>query len=344
MDARALMVGLLGLQGMVGATCQAPSSAENESSPPANKTPTSRDPAVRASDRRAPDLEWDSARGWEIAQPWPPGEMITKRDAALYLNLAYASLDEPDIFRMLLGAPPGLSDRSLIVPHEDLCHPSLAPALEGLAPSRLLLKIEGDPTGPEWDCLAALPDVDLYLTLCPNDGIPLLYRCDGDAHMDAMLARPDLRRRVRGLAVSFQDARHWGTLATFPRLQMLTLQGPAIVVAPEATHVEKICALPDLAYVDILDAAEPSHRAELPLPCIFGLETYIGWSFVPEWTFDASPPVGFPACRLRRIDLFSIAERDRPWLAACADAEIESAEEAYERYKEERRQRDAAAP
>jgi len=43
--------------------------------------------------------------------------------------------------------------------------------------------------------------------------------------------------------------------------------------------------------------------------------------------------------------LFSIAQRDRPWLTACADAEIDSAEQAMERYREERRQRsgDAAA-
>jgi hypothetical protein len=306
--------------------------ASPESDPPSDAAPTSPDPA-----RRAPDLDWDSARGWELPQAFPPGELSGKRDPDLFLRLAYASLDSPEILRLHLT--PGIENRSLIASPNELCHPNLAAVLSELRPSRLLLRIKGEPTPDEWNCLADLPDIDLYLTLCPNKAYPTLYQCDGDAQLDAMEKRPELRRRVRGLAVSFDEPRHWATLSQFPRLTMLTVRGPAVGIAPEIDEIQALCALPELAYVDFFDAGQLPHRAELPLACAFGLETYRNMRFVSDWEVHTAPPPGFPSCRLRRIEVFSIRDRDRAWLQACPDADVDSVEAAVERLEEERRQR-----
>lgn len=276
--------------------------------------------------RRAPDLGWDSAVGWERRIVFPAGvTSVHRREWVDYASLGYLPWDDPAQVIRLLGTMPDLGSIALVLPHERLCEASLREGLGRAAPARLLVRLEGDPTAAEWDCLQGLGAFDLYLTLCPDDS-PSIWRCDADGQLDALAARPALVERIRGLAVGPGEARHWATLAGFPRLSMLTVRGP-IVRTPLPVEVqEALCALPELAYVDLLDASQPGSDPRLPVACALGLETYEAWRLLdgdPEWGRAATPVPDAVPCRLRRAMLWSADEAERRVLSRCEGLALE---------------------
>ncbi len=280
----------------------------------------------RTDPRRAPDFTWDSAVGWERRFEFPPGVTSHHRELGRdYFDLEYVPWDDPELVVQMLSALPELESMSLLLPSKRLCEPALRDSLARAAPSRLLVHLGGDPSAAEWDCLASLAPPELYLGLCPDDGTTI-WRCDGDAQLDALAQRPNLRERVRGLAVGFSDARHWSSLATYPRLSMLTVRGPVVRLPLDPAVQHALCALPDLAYVDLFDASEPGSSPQLPVECALGLETYEAWQLLDgdrEWGMPATPVPESVPCRLRRVLLWSADEPTRAVLSRCENLKLE---------------------
>ncbi|MCX4246589.1 hypothetical protein [Paraliomyxa miuraensis] len=250
---------------------------------------------------------------------------MQRREWVDYVALQYLPWDDPALVQQMLGSHPELGWVALVLPHERICEASLRNALARAAPSQLLLRLEGDPTDAEWDCLGRLAPPNLYLTLCPDDSNSM-WRCDADAQLDALASRPALLPRIRGLAVGPSEPRHWATLATFPRLSMLTVRGPIVrsPLPPEVQHA--LCALPDLAYVDLLDASQPGSNPRLPVDCALGLETYEAWRLLdgdPEWGPAPTPVTDAVPCTLRRAMLWSADDATRQVLSRCEGLELQ---------------------
>ena len=293
--------------------------------PPSGEAATTERPGADAS-RRAPDLQWDSSVGWERRIEFPPGTTsVRRREWVDYVDAQTLMWESPELAVQQLGALASTPWLSVILPHQRLCEPALRDGLASVAPSQLLLRIEGDPSPQEWSCLEGLAPPDLYLALCPDDGTTL-WQCDGDAQLEALAARPGLRARVRALAVGLGEPRHWASLAAFPRLAMLTVRGPIVRTPPGLEAQRALCALPELAYVDLLDASQPGSNPRLPVECALGLETYEAWRLLdddPEWGIPPTPVPGSVPCRLRRVMLWSADKATRELLSRCEGARVE---------------------
>lgn len=284
----------------------------------------------------APALEWYGPRGWEVPAPRPQGEQGSRRQASLYVDLEGVRMDNLETLNALLGAPPGLDDRSLMIPHERLCHDNLAEAIKRLNPKRLLIRIKGDPTEAQWDCLETLGTAPLYLTACPNDSHPQLYQCDGDANLAALARRPALMARVQGLATSFERPAHWVTIASLPHLKMLLVRGPILKVGMNPADYGALCSIEALSWVDFFDGEHMGHRTALPYWCVTALETYrtTAHFHVVDWPPDIPAAIKDRPCHLRRLDLGALSDEDEQTLMArCPGLEVGTFKKAMEREK-----------
>lgn len=302
-------------------------SAESAAPPSSDAGPT---PTAAPAPGR-PDLTWDKSVGWEPRPVFPPGvTSIERREGIDYLNLDYFAWDDPEQHRVMIDAvllhpQRDFSTTSIIIPAERLCAPTLARALAGLSTPQLLVRVEDDPTDAQWDCLQGLGTGDLYLGLCPNV-LPRFWRCDGDAQLDALAARPRLRERVVGLGVGFARAEHWDTLTTFPRLRALAVRGPGVREGPSPTVAAALCALPDLTHVDFLDAGQPGSNPQLPAACALGLYEYNAWQLLDgdaQWGLAGTPPADSVPCRLRHSMLWSATDIEREVLRRCPELTLE---------------------
>ncbi|MBL4685963.1 MAG: hypothetical protein JKY37_15320, partial [Nannocystaceae bacterium] len=179
-----------------------------------------------------PDLTWDGPIGWEPRPIFPAGvTLLERQEGTDYVNLKYFPWSDAKVNALMLGALRSFETTALLMPHERLCEPAWIKAIEQAQPPRLLLRIEGDPTPQQWDCLQELGTSDLYLGLCHATN-PAFWGCDGNLQLQALELRPQLRGRVRGLGVAFTKAELWSVFPRFPRLSHLTIRGSATREGP----------------------------------------------------------------------------------------------------------------
>ncbi len=276
------------------------------------------EPAPKPSNRPDPELSYDRAVGWEVRVPFAPGQTSRKRDPDAYLTIAYASLDDIDLARMVIRGRGRLEDRSLIATPDELCHPSFVRVVQQLQPDRLLLRIRGDWAASHAQCVLSLGVERLYLGLCPDDG-ETIWACDGDAQIATLLAAPELHPLVRGLAFGAGDPSTLEVVRSLPNLEYVQFRGPMLEkVTPE--HAALFCSLPHLRYFDSLDATRAGAQLVPPLRCVLRLQTFIAPNLSErgEWSPTKMPP--HPAdgpCALRRILVWSLDDREREILARC---------------------------
>lgn len=283
---------------------------------PARRVPTNSKPANLPS-FSPPDLTWDGPIGWEPRPIFPVGVThLERQEGTDYVNLKYFPWNDAKVNALMLGALRSFETTALLMPHERLCEPAWIKAIEQAQPPRLLLRIEGDPTPQQWDCLQDLGTSDLYLGLCHATN-PAFWGCDGNLQLQALELRPQLRGRVRGLGVAFTKAELWSVFPKFPRLSHLTIRGSATREGPSPKLQADLCALPDLFSVDLLDATEPGRNPQLPVACALGLGSYAAWQLLDG---EAPPAV---KCRLRHALFWSLDEASIAVLDRCSNLTLE---------------------
>jgi hypothetical protein len=278
-------------------------------------------PVVIAGTARADALEWDAHVGWEPRFEWPPGEVSRSRPEGSYLVLEYSlghGMLRP-LAEHSAGVP--LRDKPLIVrAGRELCDAELHEAVAGIAPDRLLLHIEASVGEEERDCLARLPVRDLFVSTCRHDGHLAIDHCvDGDAQLEMLTSSPEIRGRLRGLAIGFDQERSWSLLSQLTALTHLTIRGPALAHL-DVRAAFRLCELPALAHVDALIADPPGDTFDvLPPACVMRWSSFASWSTsVPDgFMGQRAPPtdVAIP-CRLERVRVWSIEPDQRVRLAA----------------------------
>ncbi|UJR80189.1 hypothetical protein [Sandaracinus amylolyticus] len=263
-------------------------------------------------------LSWDSHVGWEPPLQFAPGEVTARRPEGTYLVLEHSLLENPEIFVALARTSGGrpLRDKPLIARPEELCHPSLLRAVTELRPDRLLVHLRGGLDEAQRDCLAHLPVEDLYVSACPHDGaLPLVDVCpDGDAVLALLASSPELRTKIRGLAIGFGEQSSWALLPAFSRLERLTIRGRALD-AIDVRAAFALCDHPALRHLDALEANQPGLRFDvLPARCVARFETWHAWT--------APALDGVTSCALRDVMVWEMepAERER-YRASCPQLE-----------------------
>jgi hypothetical protein len=257
--------------------------------------------------------------GWQRRDAPRSPEDADKRHPATYLQLRYASLDDPGVFEMLLDARAWpLRDLSIVGTGDEVCHPVFAAAIARRAPDRLLLRLEGPPlTAEHVACVAALRTDALLLSLCPREHLSLYDDCDGDRQLALLAASPELRPRVHALAVAFDQPETWEQLGRFEALEHLTIRGEALR-NPAPRAISTVCSLPALRHLDVLDAESPGAELVPPWSCVEALHGYTGWhlSFDEELALPELPGPERP-CELRSLLLWSLSDAARSRLQEC---------------------------
>lgn len=262
-----------------------------------------------------PELVDDSV-GWQRRDAPTSPEDPSLRHPATYLQLRYASLDDPKLFDLILDGMWPLRDLSIVASGEELCHPSFVAAIARRRPDRLLLRVEAPFDEAHVQCLAALETDAFMLSMCPRDHMPHHGNCDGDQQL-ALLAASPLRSRVRALAIGFDDHASWPLLMRFDALEYLTVRDEALRDAG-SLPADVVCAQSSLRYVDLFDAQSPGAEAALPWACIRSLHGYAGWHL--PFDDELRPPEpGAPAgeCALRMLQLWSLSDAARAELQPC---------------------------
>lgn len=271
---------------------------------------------ARPSPEGLPELVDDSV-GWQRRDAPSSPEDADLRHPATYLQLRYASLDDPKLFEMNLDGRWPLRDLSLVASGEELCHPSFAAAIARRRPERLLLRVEAPFGEPHVECLAALETDALMLSMCPLEHLPHHGNCDGDEQL-ALLAASPLRARVRALAIGFGDHASWPLVARFDALEYLTVRGEALRDA-EPIAVGAVCSHAGLRHVDLFDAQNPGAEVVLPWACVWSLHSYAGWHLPFDDDDLRLPEPGAPSgeCELRMLQLWTLSDAARAELQPC---------------------------
>jgi len=264
-----------------------------------------------------PELVVDSV-GWQRRDAPSSPEDPRSRHPATYLQLRYASLDDPKLFEMILdrGGWP-LRDLSIVGTGDEVCHSSFVAAIERRRPDRLLLRLEGAFTEAHVACLEALASESLLLSMCPREHNILYDDCDGDQQLALLAASPTLRTRVHALAIAFDSTDTWSLLTRFESLEYLTIRGEALR-DPSSDAISAVCTHPSLGHLDVFDPESPGAELVPPWACVKSLHSYAGWrlSFDDEMPLP-EPPAPEKPCNLRALLLWSLSATARAQLQEC---------------------------
>jgi hypothetical protein len=271
---------------------------------------------ARPSTDGPPELVVDSV-GWQRRDAPVSPDDPDLRHPSTYLQLRYASLDEPALFDMILDGAQPLRDLSLVASGDEACHPTFAAAIARRRPDRMLLRLEGTITAAHVACVAALETDALLLSLCPIEHNIVYDDCDGDEQLALVAASPALRSRVHALAVAFSEPTTWPLLARFPALEYLTIRDEALR-NPGPDAIAAVCSHPGLRHLDVFDAQNPGAELVPPWACVKSLQSYAGWRL----SFDDEMPLPEPLapeqpCNLRALLLWSLSDAARSHLQGC---------------------------